>query len=147
MSPLDKRFTEGALRNTVALLLNPNGAGADLPDGNAGTIDSQKEAWMIPCNLLNELEEWWRQATLQQCVLFKKKDDGNYDYEDTYDQNCTAIRSTVNPNPSDPTRFDSMRTLGFWWFDAGSADVARRYTHCQASSNRLTSAKSPARKP
>lgn len=147
MAPLNNRFTPGALRDTVALLLDAKGAGADLPDGNPGTIDSEKEAWMIPCTLLRDIEAWWRKATLQQCVLFKKAANGNYDYEETYDQNCTVMRSTPNPNPGGHSQFDSMRTLGFWFFDARSPYVAKRYESCPISAVGLNPDKPPPPKP
>lgn len=138
MAPLEQRFTEGALRDTVALLFDSRGAGADLPDGKPGTIDSLKEAWMIPCDLLKKLEEWWSKATLQQCTLFKRMPSGSYDYETTYDPSCTMIRTTPNPIPSDSSRFDSMRTLGYWLFDARAPDVAKRYEYCVARSSSLS---------
>lgn len=147
MAPFDKRFTQGALKDTVVLLFDAKGAGADLPDGKPGKIDSEKEAWMIPCKLLRDIEEWWRKATLQQCVLFKKTASGSYDYYDTYDEDCKGIKSTLNPNPIDNNRFDAMRTLGFWFFDAQTPLVAKRYEYCLASSNSLISGMSPPVKP
>jgi hypothetical protein len=137
MAPFDKRFTPGALRDTVVLLFDAKGAGADLPDGRTGLIDSEKEVWMIPCRLLMSLEAWWRKATAQQCSLFRQSANGSYDYSETYDEKCTAIRTT--PSPEDKNSFDTMRTLGYWFFDAQVPMLAKRYEYCSASFNGLNS--------
>lgn len=147
MAAFDKQFTPGAIKDTVLLLLDAKGAGADLPDGNPGVVDSEKEAWMIPCKLLRTIEEWWRKATMQQCVLFNKAEKGHYDYSVFDDQNCTIIRTAPNPDPSDKTRVDSMKTLGYWFFDSRFRFVAQRYEYCPASVGILTTAKPPPPKP
>ncbi|NEP21931.1 hypothetical protein [Moorena sp. SIO3I6] len=60
-SKREERFSPGALQTTYKILHDDFGVGADL-DGS-GDLHSQTEAELIPCPLLQKIEELWRQET------------------------------------------------------------------------------------
>ena len=66
---LEDNFTEGALRDTYGVLMGKFGLGAD---GNGNGMLDKNEASRIPCILLKELEEVWKQETNHHCGWYGK---------------------------------------------------------------------------
>lgn len=127
-----KGYTEGALKRTASLFFNSQAAGADLdvpPDG--GTINSRTEAWLIPCELLEEVEQLWTQlppapAPHHQepsCPLFPEDPaEGDYSNPD-----CFILKQRL---PNGDIR--EKKTLGFWLFDPEQFYVYERYSFCRS---------------
>jgi hypothetical protein len=139
----DKRFTDGALKDTVVLLFDGHGAGANLAGGSPGEVDSVIKAWMIPCKLLKRIEELWSKATLHKCVLFQKLPNGSYDYENTDSEQCTVIKSTLYSGSKNAliANYLTMKTLGYWFFDDNAYRVAKRYEFCLSNPSSFSSSK------
>jgi hypothetical protein len=81
---LENQYTDGALRTTYAILMGRSGAGADL--NNDGLIRDSQEAHQLPCEVLKQIEELWRQISHDQCSWYTPE-------SDDYDPDCTLLES------------------------------------------------------
>ncbi len=86
---LENQYTEGALRTTYNILMRGSGAGADL--NNDGLIRDQQEANQLPCEVLKEIENLWRESTNQQCGWYGSESE----LEDTDCQTLNINSSTL----------------------------------------------------
>ncbi|WP_088889068.1 ATP-binding protein [Leptolyngbya ohadii] len=107
-----QRYTEGALRKTYSLLFDQTGAGADL-NGN-GSLDSEQEAYQIPCPLLMEIRNLWQK---KQCDWFEQ------DPYDPSSPNCLGLKGKT---------LASQLFVDGYSFDLG----VKRIQSCIASSTR-----------
>jgi energy-coupling factor transporter ATP-binding protein EcfA2 len=103
-SDFENQYTEGALRTTYEMLMTHAGAGADL--NGDGLIRDAQEASQLPCEVLRQIEELWRQISQNQCSWY------TFD-SDEYDPDCTLLdsdRSTLVSAVFDfPTDFATER--------------------------------------
>ena len=81
-SDFENLYTEGALKTTYSILMRTPGVGADTNEN--GHLDSQ-EAYLLPCDLLKEIERLWRQNTEQLC--------GFYEANSNYLSECDSLYS------------------------------------------------------
>ena len=78
---LDQQFTSGAIQTTYQILMREFGLYADF--NNDGYLQS-KEADIIPCDILELIEEIWRKFTRNRCSWY-----GSDSYFDNFD--CTEL--------------------------------------------------------
>lgn len=121
-----KRFTPGGLRLSAQMIYTKQGVGADR--NNDGAISEPREAWMIPCGLLDRLADLWKKAypTARQqsgryCHLFGAGGFGD-------DPGCDQI-----DNSHHDQRRLSNKPLAFWLFAPHDDLVFDRYRACTAA--------------
>lgn len=66
---LEKRFTDGALKETYKILMNDVGADAN----QSGLLTPESEADRMPCLILKKIEELWRGNTEQRCGWYGRE--------------------------------------------------------------------------
>lgn len=104
----EKQYTKGALQITYEILMRGSGAGADL--NNDGLIRDEQEANQLPCEVLKEIEQLWREATNQRCGWYGPQSEHQ-------DPDCDQIKGISS-------------TLTVSIFDTYTDLVVERFNHC-----------------
>lgn len=125
-----QRFQPGALQLTALMLYDKRAVGADR--NGDGAISDRREAWMIPCELLERLAALWksgasadRQRQGRFCHLFRADGAGDED------PGCNSIDNGYAER--DPRRL-SAKTLAFWLFAPNTDVMQQRHEACQQAS-------------
>jgi len=82
VTEFENQYTEGHIRTTYEILMINSGVGADL--NKDGFIGDSLEASLMPCQLLEKIEEVWRNTTGDACGWYTI--DGQYAYDDDCNQ-------------------------------------------------------------
>lgn len=104
------RYSPGALRTTYEILMYTSGVGADI--NRDSFISNEEEASLIPCEVLQHIEDLWRQFTEGKCGWYSP--DGHH-VEDADCQVLDINRSTLYSSifdSIDPYTIERIKACG-----------------------------------